>query len=48
MNFSFIDIIFLLLMAVFFLFVLSSYLKLFLLKLVYVTDDIGVASENGK
>lgn len=40
MNFSFIDIIFLLLMAVFFLFVLSSYLKLFLLKLVYVTDDI--------
>lgn len=27
-------------MAVFFLFVLSSYLKLFLLKLVYVTDDI--------
>ena len=40
MNFSFIDIIFLLLMTVFFLFVLSSYLKLFLLKLVYVTDDI--------
>ena len=27
-------------MTVFFLFVLSSYLKLFLLKLVYVTDDI--------
>ena len=40
MNFSFIDIIFLLLMTVFFLFVLSSYLKLFLLKLVYVTDNI--------
>ena len=40
MNFSFIDIIFLLLMTVFFLFVLSSYLKLFLIKLVYVTDDI--------